>query len=107
MPSQTGNLTWDQAMTALHSGKRIAHFSFSPNEWMAMVSLTYIRFEDDCECSLNDFMACRHHEQEGWYDNWRVVGDDPEAMEVAEMYRHIKIRRVKSKVFNFNSNGVI
>jgi len=68
------NLTKDEALQILENGGKIAHRSFTSDEWMKKApnrTNSYI-FEDGCICSARDFWRYRS-DQDGWDTGWKEV----------------------------------
>jgi hypothetical protein len=59
-------MTKAEAIQAMSEGKKVTHYHFTPEEWMAMTSDGKYLFEDDVKCSPVEFWRWR---TDPTYDN--------------------------------------
>lgn len=62
-------MTKEDAIRAMHEGKKVSHRFFSSSEWMTIQNGKFL-FEDDCICEFKQFWLDRTDSY--WNDGWSI-----------------------------------
>jgi len=63
-------MTKNEAMLAINNGHKVAHRSFTKDEWMKKSCYGY-KFENGILCTFKDFWYYRT--DDSWLDGWHIV----------------------------------
>lgn len=76
--AEENNLSRQQAIQALSSGKTLAHEYFSSNEWMKELPTGDYEFEDGVVCNPLTFWMDRT--ASGWETGWRIYNQSTNSL---------------------------